>query len=186
MTDSNNFIEENRVPFDRGYVHVYTGDGKGKTTAAFGLALRAAGAGLRVFIGQFVKSGKYSEVLALENHLPQIEIRQYGRGCWLRGKPTDEDAQLARQGLEEIKSIVTSGDYQLVILDEADIATHFDLFSVSELLDIIDTKPDKVELVFTGRRAHADLIARADLVTEMREIKHYYQDGVEARKGIES
>ncbi len=186
MSDSENFIDQNRTPFTQGYVHVYTGDGKGKTTAAFGLALRAAGAGLKVFIGQFVKSGKYSEVLALEKHLPQIEIRQYGRGCWLRGKPSEEDAQLARAGLEEIKTIVSSGDYQLVILDEADIATHFDLFPVSELLDLIDAKPSNVELVFTGRRAHPDLIARADLVTEMKEIKHYYQNGVEARKGIES
>ncbi len=184
--ESNDIIEMYRTPFDRGYVQIYTGDGKGKSTAAIGLALRAAGAGLHVFIAQFVKSGRYSEVEALERFSDLIVCRQYGRGCWLRGKPSGEDVKAAREALVEIREIIQSGDYEVVILDEANIATWFELFSVEELLDLIDVKPERVELVFTGRRADPRLIERADLVTEMREVKHYYQQGVLARKGIES
>jgi len=179
-------LDTNRTEFERGYVHVYTGDGKGKTTAAVGLAVRAAGAGLRVFIAQFVKSGRYSEIEALERFEGQIVCRQYGRGCWLRGEPSDEDIRLAREGYKEVREIIASGTYQVVILDEADIATWFQLIAVDELLELIDLKPERVELVFTGRRADPRLIHRADLVTEMREVKHYYQKGVMARKGIES
>jgi cob(I)alamin adenosyltransferase len=178
-------IEEPQTPFKRGYVQVYTGDGKGKTTAAIGLALRAAGAGLRVFIAQFVKSGRYSEIEALDRFAGQITCRQYGRGCWLRGEPSPEDTHLARQGYEEIREVIRSGNHRVVILDEANIATWFKLLSVDDLLDLIDMKPEAVELVFTGRRADPRLIERADLVTEMGEVKHYYQQGVLARKGIE-
>ena len=170
----------------KGYVQVYTGDGKGKTTAAIGLALRAAGAGLKVFIAQFVKSGKYSEILSLEQFSESITCRQYGSGCWLRGEPGDEDIQLARSGLEEVKDIIQAGEHDVVILDEANITTHFGLISVDALLELIDVKPPSVELVFTGRKADPLLIERADLVTEMCEVKHYYQQGVEARPGIES
>lgn len=183
---TNEMIKKHRKEFDRGYVQVYTGDGKGKTTAAIGLAVRAAGAGLRVFIGQFIKSGRYSEIEVLESMGGKIECRQYGRGCWLRGSPGEEDARLAREGLEEIRQVLTSGDYQLVILDEANVAVWFGLFGVEELLALIDVKPERTELVFTGRRADPRLIERADLVTEMREVKHYYREGVLARKGIES
>jgi len=175
-----------RTPFDKGYVQVYTGDGKGKTTAAIGLALRAAGAGMHVFIAQFVKSGRYSEIEALERFSDLIVCRQYGRGCWIKGEPSDEDAMAAKGALKEIREIIQSGYYELVILDEANIATYFELFSVDALLDLIDVKPERVELVFTGRRADPRLIERADLVTDMREIKHYYQQGVLARHGIES
>jgi cob(I)alamin adenosyltransferase len=170
----------------RGFLHVYTGDGKGKTTAAIGLALRAAGAGLRVFIAQFVKSGRYSEIEALDRFADRITTRQYGRGCWLRGQPSDEDVQMARTGYEQAREVIRSGEYQVVILDEANIATWFKLLAVDDLLALIDIKPDTVELVFTGRNADPRLIERADLVTEMREIKHYYQQGISARKGIES
>ena len=170
----------------KGYVQVYTGDGKGKTTAAIGLALRAAGAGLKVFIAQFVKSGKYSEIIALEQFTDAITCKQYGSGCWLRGEPGDEDIRLARSGLQEVCDIIQAGNHDLVILDEANITTHFGLITVDDLLGLIDIKPPGVELVFTGRKADPRLIERADLVTEMREIKHYYQNGVEARKGIES
>lgn len=179
-------IEELRTPFNRGYVQVYTGNGKGKTTAAIGLAVRAAGAGLRVFIAQFVKSGRYSEIEALDRFSEEIVCRQYGRGCWLRGVPSEEDIRMAREGYEEVREIVISEEYHLVILDEADIATLFKLIEVDDLLALIDDKPDGVELVFTGRCADKRLIERADLVTEMREIKHYYRQGVIARKGIES
>lgn len=176
---------EHGASFSRGYVQVYTGDGKGKSTAAIGLAVRAAGAGLRVFIAQFVKSGRYSEIEALDRFEGRIVCRQYGRGCWLRGQPSEEDVRLAREGFKEVLEIVQSGAYQVVILDEADIATWFNLLAVDDLLELIDLKPEAVELVFTGRRADPRLIERADLVTEMREVKHYYRNGVLARKGIE-
>jgi cob(I)alamin adenosyltransferase len=169
----------------RGYVQVYTGDGKGKTTAAIGLAVRAAGAGLRVFIGQFIKGMDYAEIGALERFGDAITIKQYGRGCFIRGDPTAEDIAMAQEALREMKEIVASGKYDVVILDEANVAHYFKLFSTDDLLSVIDVKPEHVELVFTGRKAPQELIERADLVTEMREIKHYYQLGVQARAGIE-
>jgi cob(I)alamin adenosyltransferase len=172
--------------WDTGYVQVYTGDGKGKSTAAFGLALRAAGAGLRVFIGQFAKGMRYSELEAFKRFSDCIDLRQFGRPCFLRREPTREDMQAARRGLEEVRLIFTAGRHRLVILDEANIATHFGLFSVDELLALIDAKPTPVELVITGRRADPRILERADLVTEMRELKHYYSHGIQARLGIES
>jgi cob(I)alamin adenosyltransferase len=178
--------EANGTAFVRGYVQVYTGNGKGKTTAAIGLALRASGAGLNVFIAQFIKAGRYSEIEALERFGDRITCRQYGRGCWLRGSPDADDIKLARSGLDEVRRAITSGAYQVVILDEADVAVWFQLLNVEDLLALIDLKPEPMELVFTGRYADPRLIERADLVTEMREVKHYYQQGVLARKGIES
>jgi len=169
----------------KGYVQVYTGDGKGKTTAAMGLALRAAGAGLKVYIAQFVKGMKYSELDAISKLKDSITLKQYGRDCFIYRSPESEDIRAARDGLTEVKEKMISGEYQLIILDEANIATHYNLFSVADLLDFIREKPAEVELVITGRRADPEIIEAADLVTEMKEIKHYYQDGVEARKGIE-
>jgi cob(I)alamin adenosyltransferase len=170
----------------QGFVHVYTGDGKGKTTAAFGLALRAAGAGLRVFVAQFVKGMVYSEVTALEPLADRITVRQYGRECFIERDPTPEDVAAARHGLEAVGEVLRAGQHEVVVLDEATIATHYRLFSVEELLALFDLRPPHVELVITGRRADQRLIARADLVTEMCEVKHYYRQGVLARKGIES
>ncbi|MGC9365048.1 MAG: cob(I)yrinic acid a,c-diamide adenosyltransferase [Fidelibacterota bacterium] len=170
----------------QGYVQVYTGDGKGKTTAALGQALRAAGAGLKVFIGQFIKGMEYSEISALREKLPEIMVRQYGRDCFIVNKPEEQDKQLARAGLNEVNAIIQSGKYDVVILDEANIAVYFELFSIDDLLKIIAAKPAHVELIITGRKAHPALIEAADLVTEMQEVKHYYQKGVQARKGIES
>jgi cob(I)alamin adenosyltransferase len=169
----------------RGYVHVYTGDGKGKTTAAFGLALRAAGAGLKVFIAQFVKGMEYGELKAIKPLSESITLRQYGRRCFIREKPDEQDIAMAKRGLKEVHGVVASGKYRLVILDEANIATHFGLFSVEDLLDVIDSRAEGVELVITGRNADPRVVERADLVTDMREIKHYYREGVEARDGIE-
>ena len=169
-----------------GYVHVYTGDGKGKTTAAIGLALRAAGAGLKVFIAQFVKSGEYSEINALKRFSDLITCRQYGSGCWINKEPGRDDVRCARNGLEDVRRIITGGQYDVVILDEADIASHYGLVSADDLVELINMKPANLELVFTGRYAHPRLIERADLCTEMREVKHYYQKGILARKGIES
>ncbi len=169
----------------KGYVQVYTGDGKGKTTAALGLALRAAGAGLRTYIGQFVKGMKYSELESLKRFADLITIRQYGRDCFIYKDPDEEDIRAAREGLEEVRKVMASGEYDVIILDEATIATYYDLFSVDDLLDVIKKRPEGVELVITGRKADPRIMEAADLVTEMKEIKHYYQAGVQARDGIE-
>jgi cob(I)alamin adenosyltransferase len=168
-----------------GYVHVYTGDGKGKTSAALGLALRAAGAGLRVFFAQFAKGAPSSELRALERLADLITVRQYGTGCFLHGQPTEEDVRAARRGLDETQQAIASGDYQVVVLDEAAVAARLGLLAVDELLGLMDSRPKGVELVITGRGADPRLIARADLVTEMRNVKHYFDQGVPARKGFE-
>jgi len=165
-------------------VHVYTGSGKGKTTAAIGLAVRAVGAEMKVFIGQFVKGMKYSELTTLSK-IENIDIKQYGLDCFIVNEPEEKDIKAARCGLKEVSSILKSGDYQLVILDEANIAVYFKLFSVQELLKAIEERAEGVEVVVTGRKADPELIEYADLVTEMNEIKHYYKHGVQARKGIE-
>ncbi len=169
----------------KGYVHVYTGNGKGKTTAALGLAMRAVGAGKRVFIAQFVKGMRYSEVEIITNRFNEIEIKQYGLDCFIYNKPTDADIAAARKGLEDVKSIISKSQYDMIILDEASIALYYNLFSIDELLDLLNSKPESMEIIITGRYAPKELIEIADLVTEMKEIKHYYQQGVEARKGIE-
>jgi len=169
----------------KGYVQVYTGDGKGKTTAAFGLALRAAGAGLKVYIAQFVKGMRYSEINSLAKLQDFIAVKQYGRSCFINRNPDEKDIRAAQEGLKEVKEIMCSGRYQVIILDEATIATHYNLFSVDELLDFIRAKPEEVELVITGRGADPRIVKEVDLVTEMKEIKHYYQKGVQARDGIE-
>lgn len=169
----------------KGYVQVYTGNGKGKTTAALGLAVRAAGAGMKVFIGQFIKKKKCCEHVLLEELQDRITIRQYGRGLIMGKKPSPADVKAAQGGYEEIKEILRSKEYDLVILDEANVAVHYGLISVQELLECIRIKPGNVELVITGRYANDAVMDAADLVTEMREIKHYRHKGVEARRGIE-
>jgi cob(I)alamin adenosyltransferase len=168
----------------KGYVQVYTGNGKGKTTAALGLALRAAGAGLKVFIAQFIKEERCSEHLMLERFGEMITYRQYGRGL-IRSTPGEEDIAGAREGMREITEVVRSGSYDVVILDEINVAVSLGLISVEEILGLIRGKPAAVELVLTGRNAHDAVMEEADLVTEMREIKHYYEKGVQARRGIE-
>lgn len=172
-----------RLP--KGYVQVYTGDGKGKTTAAIGLAVRAAGAGLKIFIAQFVKGMPYAEHESLNKLSNNITVRQYGRDCFIVNKPEQPDIDRARAGLREVADIVRSGVYDIVILDEANIATYYNLFTVEDLLQLIDDKPNHVELVITGRKAESRLLERADLVTEMKEVRHYYNNGVAARNGIE-
>lgn len=169
----------------KGYIQVYTGNGKGKTTAALGLALRAAGAGLKIYIAQFIKKGDYSEIKLLKKLSDSITVEQYGEGRLLNGRPDEADFAAAQKGVEQIKEIITSGKHQVMILDEANVAVAAGVISLSNLFDIIDLKPDDVELVITGRNAHSDLVDRADLVTEMTEIKHYFRAGVPARKGIE-
>ena len=169
----------------RGYVQVYTGDGKGKTTAALGLALRAAGHGLRTYIGQFMKGQPYGEIDALQNH-PLITLEQYGDvRCIRREEVTPDDVARAQRGLERASAAMRSGRYDIVVLDEVNVAIWFGLLTVDAVLALLEQRPEHVELVLTGRRAPQPLIERADLVTEMLEIKHYYQAGVQARNGIE-
>lgn len=170
---------------DLGRVQVYTGDGKGKTTAAVGLAVRACGAGLRVFFGQFIKGGDSSELEFFRMRCPEVHCEHFGRGRFVRGKPAAEDLGLARLGLDRLRAAVASGSYDLVIADEANGAVKAGLFAVGELLSLIPARAAHVELVFTGRDAHPDLVAMADLVTEMRCVKHYFGQGIAARKGIE-
>ena len=170
----------------QGFVQVYTGDGKGKTTAALGLALRAAGAGLRVYFGQFIKNADYSEIKALARFADCITVRQFGRGCFLLTEPAPEDRAAARRALEGLSEALTSGDYDLVIADEANVAVTLGLIEANDLVSLIDRRPEQVELVLTGRGAPEAVLARADLVTEMRCVRHYYDRGVLARPGIES
>lgn len=169
----------------RGFVHVYTGNGKGKTTAALGLCLRAVGAGFHVYIAQFMKSGSYSEVTALKRLGGQVTLEQYGTGCFVRGKPSDDDRRIARQGLDAAQRAVASGHFQMAILDESMVALHQGLLTVAQIEALIDACPATVELILTGRHAAPQIIAKADVVTDMREVKHYYQKGVTARTGIE-
>lgn len=169
----------------RGYVHVYTGDGKGKTTAALGLALRAVGAGLKVYIGQFIKKGDYSEINALKRFSDCVTVEQFGRGRFTRGKPTSEDIEAARKGLIRVKEILFSRQHHIVILDEINVAVSYGIFLPEDLLDIIDRKPDDIELIITGRNAAPEIVEKADLVSEVKAIKHYFQSGVKARIGIE-
>lgn len=168
----------------KGMVHVYTGNGKGKTTAAVGLAIRAVGAGFKVFLGQFVKGMEYSEIKALKS-IEGIVVKQYGRECFIRKEPIERDITAARNGLREMAEVLRSGEYQLVIMDEANIAVYYHLFSVEELLKAIGDREENVEVVVTGRKADDKLIEGADLVTNMEEVKHYYQRGIMARTGIE-
>jgi cob(I)alamin adenosyltransferase len=174
----------------QGYVQVYTGDGKGKTTAAIGLAVRAAGAGLKVLFVQFIKGGRYSEIKALkaldDRIGGRIEVRQYGRGRFIKGQPDPEDVAAARRGLDEIKALMENGSgFDIIVLDEANVAVACGLFDITALLAVIDSRPETVELVITGRGADPQVVQRADLVTEMRAVKHYYEVGVAARVGIE-
>jgi len=165
-------------------IQVYTGNGKGKTTAAFGLALRASGAGLNVYIGQFTKGRCCGEHKALKM-IKNIKLEQYGRACFIRTKPTQADIESARQGWEKVKKIAAGGSYQVIILDEINIALKFKLLPLKEVLDFISLIPKNVELVLTGRDAPAQLIQAADLVSQIKEVKHCYRQGVKARKGIE-
>lgn len=168
-----------------GYCHVYTGNGKGKTTAALGLAIRAAGAGIRVYIAQFIKGMEYCELKALERFRELITVEQFGRGCFIVGKPEEEDIDLAKRGVKRIRKILDEGGYGMVILDEVNVAVHLGLLDVGEIVDIIEGRPSTTEIILTGRYADPKIIEKADLVTEMVEVKHYYNKGVKAREGIE-
>lgn len=175
------------MKLERGCVQVYTGDCKGKTTAALGLALRAVGRGLKVIMIQFMKGGgPYGEHLAAARLAPELTIIPTGRPGWVnRDNPAQEDKRLAAEALAMAREKLLSNDYDMVILDEINGAVFFGLLTVDDQLDLIRQRPDTVELVFTGRNVDSRVIEAADLVTEMREIKHYYKAGVPAREGIE-
>jgi len=174
------------MALDQGCVQVYTGNGKGKTTASLGLALRAVGRGLKVCVFQFIKGGgSYGEHLAAEKLAPLLTIIQTGRPGWVNTKDITEDRRTAQEAFVQAEELLTSGLYDLFICDEINGAVGFGLIDVEQVLELITLKPEKTELVLTGRNAHQRVIEAADLVTEMREIKHYYKAGVPARTGIE-
>ncbi|HJW97672.1 MAG TPA: cob(I)yrinic acid a,c-diamide adenosyltransferase [Candidatus Bathyarchaeia archaeon] len=167
-------------------VQVYTGNGKGKTSAAFGLALRAVGRGLKVYIVQFIKGGfDYGELYIIDK-LPGLTLKAYGRGRFISEKPPDKvDVELARDALKKAQEVVNNGDVDVVILDEINVALSLKLINIDEVLELIKKKPEQMELVLTGRKAPVEIVQAADLVTEMIEIKHPYNSGFKARKGIE-
>jgi len=171
----------------RGYIQVYTGSGKGKTTAALGLALRAAGHKQRVYIGQFLKGQMYGELISAKLLSPYITIEQFGRTGFIHvtKDPDKEDIQKAKRGLKKCKEAMLSLKYRIIVLDEINVAVYFNLLTEKEILEFLDQKPEGVEIILTGRYAPAVFLKRADLVTEMKEKKHYYKKGVKAREGIE-
>jgi len=169
---------------NKGYIHLYTGNGKGKTTAALGLALRAAGAGKSVYIAQFVKGMHYSELNSIKQ-FKTITLKQYGRNCFIEREPAKEDIEAAQNGLKDTAKVLAEGKYDMLILDEITIALYYKLISIDAVLTLIKSKPASMELIMTGRKASKELQEMADLITEMKEVKHYYNEGVEAREGIE-
>ena len=168
-----------------GYVHVYTGNGKGKTTAAFGLAMRASGRGMRVCIIQFMKpDAGYGEQVSARKL--GIELHAFGTDKFVNKKnPAREDVERAQRALSMAREKIGSGEYDVVILDEINVAMDYNLVSVEDVMDMLSGVPERTEVILTGRYAPDEIIERADLVTEMREVKHYFRKGVVARKGIE-
>ena len=171
----------------KGLIMVYTGDGKGKTTAAIGLALRASGHGLNVLILQFLKRNKkIGEFKGLVKSGLPITLQQYGRRVFFRTRTCEPmDIHRAHQGLEAFKSAIQGKAYDLIVLDEINMAIHFGLLSIAEVVEAIKQKAPELHLVLTGRKASPELVEMADLVTEMREIKHHYHQGERAQRGIE-
>ncbi|MBI4972433.1 MAG: cob(I)yrinic acid a,c-diamide adenosyltransferase [Candidatus Omnitrophica bacterium] len=165
-------------------IQVYTGNGKGKTTAALGLALRAAGAGLKVFIAQFAKGKHCSELNSLRK-IKNIKVEQFGRGCFIKKTPTLRDIKLAKKGLNKVNKIIACGSCDMLILDEINIALKLHLVALKDVLELIKKTPKKIELVLTGRSAPVEILKLADLVSEIRERKHYFQKNLKSRRGIE-
>jgi len=167
------------------YIQVYTGNGKGKTTAALGLSIRAAGHGLKTYMGQFMKGQHYGELTALRDN-PCITIEQYGDiKCIHRDQVTQKNIDQAEHGLIKARDAMLSGQYDIVILDEINVTIWFDLLTVKQVLDFLDKRPESVEIILTGRNAPQEFIEYADLVSEIKEVKHYYHQGILARDGIE-
>ena len=169
----------------KGHIHVYTGNGKGKTTAALGLSVRSICAGKKVYFGQFIKGMDYSELKCVE-YLPNLTIEQYGRDCFIHKDPEEEDIRIACEGLKKIEEVLKDDIHDIVVLDELNVALYYRLFSVEDVLKVLESRKMDKEIIITGRYAPDEIIEIADLVTEMKEVKHYYTQGVEARRGIES
>jgi cob(I)alamin adenosyltransferase len=171
--------------WEKGYVHIYTGEGKGKTTAAIGLAVRAAGHGMKTYMGQFMKGQVYGELMALKD-APWISIEQYGDTlCIHKEEVTGNHRDQAARGLSRTREMMRSGRFDILILDEVLVAVWFTLLTEQALLEVLKERPESMEIILTGRRATPALIQAADLVSDIREVKHYYQRGVLARDGIE-
>ncbi|MCL2397214.1 MAG: cob(I)yrinic acid a,c-diamide adenosyltransferase [Defluviitaleaceae bacterium] len=168
-----------------GKTTIITGNGKGKTTSAMGLMVQAATAGRRIYFGQFMKQGRYSEIKMLRDAFPEITIDQYAGGFVIGRDPKDEDKQLAQHGITKAAQTLTSGQYDLIVLDEINIALFLELVTLPQVLDLIESKPPHIDLVLTGRYADPQATAGADATYEMLQVKHYYNNGVAARLGIE-
>ena len=179
-------IEKGPKKHDRGLVMVLTGDGKGKTTSALGQALRAVGHGFKVYMIQFMKGRKYGEVIAAEGHLPDLTVEQFGLDSFvMRDNPAPVDIELAQEGLKRAQEIIASDAYDMVILDEINVALDFKLVSLDEVLKLIKNKPIGLNLILTGRYAPPEIVEIADMVSEVKEIKHHYASGIKDRAGIE-
>jgi cob(I)alamin adenosyltransferase len=171
-----------------GYIQVYTGNGKGKTTAALGLALRAAGRGMKTYMAQFLKKGEYGELLAVKRFLPElIVIEQFGLPEFHHQENgvSAVEKEAAEAGMEAANKAIAGGDYRIVVLDEINTLLHFKIIPVEPVLQLLAEKPAALEVILTGRYAPAEILARADLITDMQEIRHYYQNKISARIGIE-
>ncbi|MEY8001351.1 cob(I)yrinic acid a,c-diamide adenosyltransferase [Clostridium sp. Mt-5] len=169
-----------------GLVMVVTGNGKGKTTSAFGQALRAIGHGYKVFIIQFMKGRKYGEIIAAEKYLPDLTIVQCGLDSFvMKDNPAPVDIDLAQQGFEKAKEAVKSKEYNLVILDEINVAVNFNLISEQDVIDLIKQKPPELNLLLTGRYASDKIEEIADMVSDITEVKHHYNAGIKGQAGIE-
>lgn len=176
------------MKLDKGQIQVYTGNGKGKTTAAIGQAVRAAGTGLKTLIIQFMKEYPYNELNSLKLLSEWITIEQHcgDEFVYKRELPSNEEITKARNALQSAREKMLTGEYDIIILDEAIVSIYFKLLTTDELINFMDSKPDNVELILTGRYCPPEIIERADLVTEMLEVKHYYTKGILSRRGIES
>ncbi len=177
-------MQGKRLP--QGLVQVYTGEGKGKTTCAFGLALRAVGQGFQVYLIQFLKGQDTGELRAARRLAPELTVQGFGRPGMVNLKnPAPEDLALAQEALNLAREVIAAGEHDLVILDEINVAVAYNLIPLEEVLDMVRRRPPWVEVVLTGRAAPPELLEAADLVTEMVPVKHYWEAGVKARRGIE-
>lgn len=172
----------------KGYIQVYTGNGKGKTTAAIGLAIRAAGRDQRTYVAQFMKKGEYGEILLINKYLKDfIVIEQFGLFTFHhKGDVVSEkEKNAALKGIDAVKNAIKSEKYNIIILDEVNVLLHFKIIGINHILEIIKKKPKNIELILTGRYAPDEILKRANLITEMKKIKHYFDSGIKARTGIE-